>query len=158
MGLTNGNETALALIKQINSSVSALEFQKTLSEFKIPFDDQNIPSEVAEAVQKKLFTDLFTPFTPKVDRTDSLQNFLIEENQLNSILTIKLGDTEKIDLQTLVLDEFLKQQKLWCLLSFIIWNKFLLNRNFEKKEGIKINKKRSSKKSEKEQENKIKAQ
>jgi len=32
----------------------------------------------------------------------------------------------------------LEKEKLWCLLSFVVWNKFLLLRNYEENEGIKV--------------------
>merc|ERR1711975_72174 len=57
--------------------------------------------------------------------------------QINSSLSAqKFQETLiKYKLQTLVLDEFLKRQKLWCLTSLIIWNKFLLKP--ERKEPVK---------------------
>ena len=126
----NGNSATIALIREVNSSAGAIQFKKTLAKYKLPFDGKDIPVQVAEAVQRKLFTDLFTPFNNTTNKKSDLENFILEEAQLNEILEIKTNE-KPTKLEGKTKKEFVQKQKLWCLFSLIIWNKFLLLRNYQ---------------------------
>ena len=62
--LFNSTPTTVSLVKNVNETASAFAFRELLKANQIPFDEKYIPNEVAEAIQKKLFTDIFSPFAP----------------------------------------------------------------------------------------------
>jgi hypothetical protein len=142
-----------------------------LSESKILlFDEQNIPDEVSETIQKKLFMELLSPFDTPIPSENSSdlkstkkvstvefeykERFITtaEYNKNHPPVVGKMGWTlEKegyveIDVAT---------QKLWGLLSFIVWNKFLLKQNLENEENKKLaaRKRKTAKQKEIEEEN-----
>jgi len=160
--LKNTSEPTTSIVKGMNLSASSAKLRDLLTEFKIPFNGENIPSEIVETVQKKLFTDSFTPFTYQMTqrinstwdtddivKINELDDFLQEEAGINDFLSedsivLKTKQREKEDRKSNkdeepysnpeLLDEesFLKRQKLWGLFSFIIWNPSLQNPTEEK--------------------------
>jgi len=143
LDLANGNEETIALLKNLNSSASAIEFREKLSNFKIPFDEQNIPKKIVDALSKKVFfTLLFTPFgkNSKVKHKYNYEIFAAEEKKLNFMLDCSHKNLNKAIQYYEVLDgtdvmerKFSLHHRKWILLSFIIWNRALLEQNFEKK-------------------------
>jgi len=109
-------------------------------------------------MQKKLFTDLFTPYQTFIEKGPArhdLKAFEQETKKIYEVLKVKplkIKDSQlplipKYKRET----TFIRHQKLWILLSFLVWNKFLLNRNSKRKKGVRI--KRSNKKNKKKTKN-----
>jgi len=127
------NPATISLIDNINKTTSSIVLKSILSQYKILFNEEEIPYEILDAVQKQIFSDIFNPFIPLINRKNEYQDFLNEENTLNKILNIRIKKKPKIITKLVKSNEFFKRQKLWCLLSFINWNRFLLERNWQKK-------------------------
>jgi len=171
--LSNLNNTSIPLVQFAKNSVYASLFRKKLSESKILlFDEQNIPDVVSETIQKKLFMELLSPFdtpTPSENSSDlkstkkvSTVEFKYDEWFLSTAEYNKnhppLGGTGKMrwQLENEVYVEIdVATQKLWGLLSFIVWNKFLLKQNLENEENKKLaaRKRKTAKQKEIEEEN-----
>ena len=99
--------------------------------FKVVEDLQN---EILSLIEenKKLITinedlqdevDSLWMMMDEITKSD-LENFILEEAQLNEILEIKTNE-KPTKLEGKTKKEFVQKQKLWCLFSLIIWNKFL---------------------------------
>merc|ERR1712178_601271 len=139
----NNNEVAVSLVKTENVSVGAKQLTDLLDEVYIPFDSVKIPKALAKTVQKRLFTNLFTPFTPQIDRSNSLTLFKAKEEELNEILEIKSDEDKKSDPNLQDLEKFLKIKKLWYLFTFMSWNRIVTRRSY--KQNIEITKKETKK-------------
>merc|ERR1712178_122678 len=139
----DNNEVAVSLVKAENVSVGAKQLNDLLAEVYIPFDSVKIPRALAKTVQKRLFSNLFTPFTPQIDRSNSLTIFKAREEELNEILEIKSDEDKKSDPNLQDLEKFLKIKKLWYLFTFMSWNRIVTRRSY--KQNIEITKKETKK-------------
>jgi ATP-dependent Clp protease ATP-binding subunit ClpA len=135
--IPNRNTTTSSFLNDSNKELSAMEFRAMLEELELPFDLRNIPKEVAEAVQKKVYNFAFSPFNKEDHNLDQLIGRGNDEVERYEILGLedKKGYASQMIKDSKVC---LEKEKLWCLLSFVVWNKFLLLRNYEENEGIKV--------------------